>query len=223
MDKVLIIPDIHGLDFWKSVCKTWNDLIIFLGDYVDPYPPIAKEEAFENLEKLVDFYKNTNCTCKFLLGNHDWSYLSGVAPCRFDYKRKKEIKSLLKELDLSICTYIKSGKKTYLFSHAGITNGWLSDDDYMNKEFVVPNEFYSITSKLSQIPLSRGGYSKYGSCIWNDIDDFQNEKHTLNGEYQIFSHSWGGRTQPIIENDYAMLDCHKPFILDLKTDKIYET
>lgn len=223
MNKVLIIPDIHGLDFWKEPCSNWNGPIIFLGDYVDPYYPTTHLEAFNNLKDLVEFSKNTKCTCKFILGNHDISYLIDKDKCRFDYKHSKEIKELLEELNLVICTYIKTPNKTYLFSHAGITNGWLYEDDYKRDSFVIPNGYKDMIGALRQVPYSRGGDSSYGSCIWNSIEDFDSEEHNkgiLSNTYQIFGHTWGGRTEPIIKEDYAMLDCHKPFILNIDSGEI---
>ena len=35
---MIIIPDVHGRVFWKEIVKNSEDKIIFLGDYVDPYP-----------------------------------------------------------------------------------------------------------------------------------------------------------------------------------------
>ena len=39
-ETVLIIPDVHGREFWKEGIekRKQNELIIFLGDYTDPYP-----------------------------------------------------------------------------------------------------------------------------------------------------------------------------------------
>lgn len=42
------------------------------------------------------------------------------------------------------------------------------------------------------------------------------------GYYQIFGHSWGGRTKPLITDKHAMLDCCKPFVLNTETNKIEE-
>ena len=34
----LIIPDVHGRDFWKDAANRFPGNIVFLGDYLDPYP-----------------------------------------------------------------------------------------------------------------------------------------------------------------------------------------
>lgn len=96
--------------------------------------------------------------------------------------------------------------------------------DYNNLELKDLNSI-DITnlSPLDQIPLSRGGYAGYGSCIWNDLNDFQIQTHLqtpYKGYYQIFGHSWGGRTKPVITDKYAMLDCCKPFVLNTETKQI---
>lgn len=46
----LIIPDVHGRDFWKDAANRFPGNIVFLGDYLDPYPleGISPDEAFTN-------------------------------------------------------------------------------------------------------------------------------------------------------------------------------
>ena len=62
MSKILIVPDIHGRDFWRVIKKYdlyYIDKIIFLGDYLDPYPQeypdLNKEELYQKTYKnLID-------------------------------------------------------------------------------------------------------------------------------------------------------------------------
>ena len=101
MDKILIIPDIHGRDFWIEPCQQWQDSIIFLGDYHDPYPnQVSIEKSLENLRRLAKFVTNNKGRCRCLLGNHDQSYFTGNLKCRFDYKHEEEVRELLKSLKL---------------------------------------------------------------------------------------------------------------------------
>ena len=38
MEDWIVIPDVHGRDFWRSAVRgREEEKIIFLGDYVDPY------------------------------------------------------------------------------------------------------------------------------------------------------------------------------------------
>ena len=67
MKQILIIPDVHGRKFWRNpVQKYLNDPdthIVFLGDYLDPYPDIdniTAEEAFEEFKELIKTVKNSN-------------------------------------------------------------------------------------------------------------------------------------------------------------------
>ena len=77
MTEILVIPDVHGRDFWKEPCNNWTDKIIFLGDYHDPYGEYIDEEpnkaeSLTNLRKLAAFVENKRHTSDVicLLGNH---------------------------------------------------------------------------------------------------------------------------------------------------------
>ena len=228
MTKILVIPDLHGRSFWKEPCNNWKGRIVFLGDYHDPYGEYIdgepnNEESLANLKELVEFVKNkrntSNVVC--LLGNHDCHYFNTSDRCRFDYEHNEEIKELINNLSPQLY-YIYEDltpevPNKYLFSHAGITNDWL---DYNNLELKdLDNIDITNNSPLDQVPYSRGGYNKYGSCVWNSLEDFQIQNSYKN-YYQIFGHTWGGRTEPLITDKYAMLDCCKPFVLNTETKQI---
>lgn len=57
----LIIPDVHGRDFWKDAANRFPGDIVFLGDYLDPYPleGISSDEAFTNSRKFFLSRKQT--------------------------------------------------------------------------------------------------------------------------------------------------------------------
>lgn len=228
MTKILIIPDVHGRSFWKEPCNNWKDKIIFLGDYHDPYGEYVDEEpdkaeSLANLRDLAEFVENRRHTSDVicLLGNHDLSYLNGNGKCRFDYWKQNEIRFLIRILNPQLY-YIYEDLTTkephkYLFSHAGITKDWL---DYNNLELKdLDNIDLTNISALDHIPYSRGGYNKYGSCVWNSLEDFQ-VQNPYKDYYQIFGHTWGGRTEPLVTDKYAMLDCCKPFVLNTETEQI---
>jgi hypothetical protein len=227
--EVLIIPDIHGRSFWKEPCESWKGNIVFLGDYHDPYghsvgEPDA-EESLANLKELSDLVKQRESDHPYsiicLLGNHDCSYYTGRFKCRYDYSHSEEVLELIKKLNPQISYELwydtKEGYNKYLFTHAGVTKNWL---DYHQLEDASTLTIDSLDI-LEEVPFSRGGESYYGSPIWNSLEDFQDEEH-LPEYYQIFGHTWGGRTEPVITNTYAMLDCGKAFVLDLATKKITE-
>lgn len=230
MSEILILGDIHGRSFWKEPCNNWTGKIIFLGDYHDPYGEYIieepdKVESLTNLKELATFVENRRHTSDVicLLGNHDLVYFNGNGKCRFDYWEQKEVKELISSLNPQLYYIyedltLKEPHK-YLFSHAGITKDWL---DYNNLE-LKDLDSIDITnlSPLDQIPYSRSGYNKYGSCVWNDLEDFQLQT-PYKDYYQIFGHSWGGRTKPLITDKYAMLDCCKPFVLDTENNELKE-
>lgn len=78
---------------------------------------------------------------------------------------------------------------------------------------------------LWEISANRGGGDFDGSCIWADVyehldnefiynlDEFK--KHNI---YQIFGHSYC--KQELITNNFAMLDCKTPFLINCENNEI---
>lgn len=135
--QVLIIPDIHGRKFWKEAIdkfpkKDYPDLqIIFLGDYLDPYSSIEDidaKAAYDNFLDILDYIKNDDRIIP-LIGNHDWHYFVSLDICRIDSVRQKNIEHLfIDNMAHFRLTYtVELNGHKYLFSHAGVTQGWLDD------------------------------------------------------------------------------------------------
>ena len=79
MSDILIIPDVHGRSFWREpVTSEEFDHIVFLGDYLDPYPQegITQRQAFENFKEIVELKQSAPKQVTLLLGNHDMHYYS---------------------------------------------------------------------------------------------------------------------------------------------------
>lgn len=232
---MIIIPDVHGRVFWKEVVKNSEDKIIFLGDYVDPYPGenISLTGALDNLFEIIDYKKSNPSKVILLLGNHDFMYMDSEHnkySCRHDFENEPKItKLLMNNRDLFQMDYsIEVKNKLYIFSHAGILKPWIEKYKNLFGEFPGSidkiNELYKkwdpeFISSLLEISYYRGGWSDFGSMIWSDV-----REHSVSCEenvYQIFGHTQL-KDKPIIEKHFADLDCRRPFFFDEKTGDIKE-
>ena len=233
MDKILIIPDVHGRPFWKKAVEKYDDYdkIIFLGDYVDPYPyeGITVEMALENLKELSEWLEGKEKVV-LLLGNHDMHYIDDYfyrecGGCRLSSMSRKPINDFVEKhkdkIKLAYEAEIE-GKK-YLFSHAGIISDWYKDYQREIGGLNVDNINAILDSDkrgsvLSDVSFYRGGWSNCGSIVWADIREHLynkgvNELQSLKGVYQIFGHSQQ-EYEPIITETFACLDCRAAFELD---------
>ena len=227
-ENIMVIPDIHGRNFWKScIDKVKDHMIIFLGDYIDPYPynmdifesseyKILQENSIENLKDIIQFKKDNIDNVVLLLGNHDCSYMydQNICRSRHDYKNHEEISKLFKEnkhlFQLAYTTYIDNN--IILFSHAGVHKLWIEDIcNKLNKDIPFEhnvssflNELYYkqpsnvMVNILKQIPWSRGGYDSVGSCIWTDLYDWDDELYSEYNCKQIFGHTQLNNTGNIV-------------------------
>lgn len=215
--KILIIPDVHGRDFWIEPCQHIDefDKIIFLGDYHDPYTfQVSQETSRHRLrDELVPFIESHKDKVICLFGNHDGNYLVGDMADRCDKLHKREIVALLERMNLQLVYKIDN----YLFSHSGVLPEWLNYnglkiEDLQSMEFTHP--------ALMQVSPNRGGWDRCGSCIWGDVSEY-NCSDKIPGIYQIFGHTQLQR-DPIITQTFACLDCRKAFVLNTETQELKE-
>ena len=219
--KILIIPDVHGRTFWKEPIKGEYDHIVFLGDYLDPYPgESTPEKALELFKEILKFKNEHPDLVTLLLGNHDMPYFSvmyGKALhywCRHDYENREEIVNLFKANEDKFqiaweCDNEKYGK--VLFTHAGVTNKFKHicglDAEQINRFFLkessedgekqIPN-----IVGLASVSFYRGGYGDSGSPVWADVRE--HAKSQVPQVFQIFGHTYS--KQAIIMEHFAMLD-----------------
>ena len=229
-NKVLIIPDVHGRDFWKNpVEKNLEefDNIIFLGDYLDPYTNenISFKEALENFKKIIDLKKENRDKVILLYGNHDCHYCNylsdNIFPCsRYNEQYSSEVNDLFNINRDLFRVFYKIDK--YLFSHAGVCKEWMEKYCGFNSVDELINNESTVYNKLWVVSRIRGGWENFGSCVWSDVRDFTNN---ITGIYQIFGHTQLSREffGPMLSNEknFACLDCRKCFVLDLNENKIY--
>ena len=228
MKKFLIVPDVHGRDFWKQAINSNADKIIFLGDYLDHYQGESDtDHDIDNFEEIIQFKKNNPDKVILLLGNHDWPYYNNTIYaaedywCRHDYKNHDIIHKLFEDnKDLfqlyyeipNFCKAIKQEK--ILFTHAGFTNHYFdkaselfdtTDIHKILEELFKPENHPALIFYVSYF---RGGFSLSGSIVWADVREHGETKNKyLEPYYQIFGHTYC--KNEIIRDNIAMLDCGK--------------
>lgn len=218
MSKILVVPDVHGRDFWKEPCQKWQGSIVFLGDYHDPYPgQVSKKQSLANLEELVEFYKEYNQDNRIvcLLGNHDANYLIrwGFAN-RGDSGNYNQVRDLILELEPKLIYQVDD----ILFSHSGVLPEWLN---YNNLKLEDLHTSSFDNPALEDVSPYRGGYGcEVGSVLWGDVREYHMSEHIPN-IYQIFGHTQLEK-DPIIKEDYAELDARKCYVVDTETKTIQE-
>jgi len=233
--KMIIIPDIHGRTFWKDAVKDREEEdIVFLGDYLDPYPFewISKFDAIENFFEIIDFkfFHPQNVT--LLLGNHDlMTYISEkMGSCRTDFDHLDMIRRIFVDnhaLFQMACTR-HINERCYAFSHAGIHKGWAQEPSVSTLLNIDTNDIEAIIHRLNQmwetkdkqlfdvlnhVSYYRGGIEDYGSPVWAHYEEWSLEHYEYDGWYQIFGHSQM-RQGPVISNYWANLDCRRAFELN---------
>lgn len=210
--KILIIPDVHGRDFWIDPCSHIDefDKVIFLGDYHDPYSfQVSQTKSRHQLrDKLVPFVAEHKDKVVCLMGNHDANYTIGEMSNRFDRYHKDEIRGYLQRMNLKLAHQ----EGNILFTHSGVLPLWLHVNELTLDDVLSGNVS---DNALSQVSPRRGSWDHVGSCIWGDVDEYHNSEK-LDGLYQIFGHTQ--MDSPVITPEFACLDCRKAFVLD--TDDI---
>lgn len=219
--KILIVPDVHGRDFWRDPClKHYDefDKIIFLGDYLDHYPGESTDGYdIQTLEDILEF--KTHCDkVVLLIGNHDCPYIwpdtygraLGNYWCRHDNVHHELIHKLFMDnLNLFTLAWDYPYKDTkLLLTHAGVNQGFKNicglDAEQINTFFLKEktNDIPNIVG-LASCSYYRGGPDMWGSPVWADVREFADEVTEV---YQLFGHTY----YDLVEGEYfKMLDTGK--------------
>ena len=235
MSKWIIIPDVHGRQFWRSAVQGHEEeKIILLGDYVDPYAweEILPGEAFKELRDIIAFKKEHPDNVVLLLGNQDLGYLDpSICTCRRDSYRAEKIRRKFEDnLDLFDIVHIEDvDGGEVLFSHAGIAENWIKHrsklvgkvngfrPEHLN-EMLHGNqdERERLFLALADVSWYRGGLDKVGSPVWADVEEYLNGERLLGGYLHIFGHTLHEGGHINVRNYGYCLDCARAFILDLE-------
>lgn len=236
--KYLILPDIHGRDFWrKPVEETLKDTdahIIFLGDLHDPYPNEFNYDedylqiSVDRFKEILDLKKQYPDRITLLIGNHDCGYAIGDDICssRMDRWHRKELEKLFQENKESfqLAYECDIAGRHFVFSHAGILKGWVNrvwGEEAEAPSFNVVNELnnawrtdhYGILDALGDYDSWRGwGGYQYGSPVWSDIRSWVKVTPEETFGFNIVGHTQ--LQSPIVLGQIADLDCRKAFYLD---------
>lgn len=227
-NKLLLISDIHGRNFWKEATEKYTDQVdkvIMYGDEVDPYQweGYTRKDAIQALKDVIEYKQKYGDKVILLWGNHALQYLTRdfYTRSRYDssnawiiselYHTHKSLWQLAYEQEL--------GGKKYLFTHAGLAKTWYEMNKNLIGDLTVENLNSLINSPkginaLCDVSYLRGGYSKCGSIVWCDVRErYEHDEEVDNWDYQIFSHTQQ-EEKPIITERYACIDCRQAFLLN---------
>ena len=227
MAKILIVPDVHGRTFWHKAEELIDevDQVVFLGDYLDPYPHegISFDDALVEFTLILLFKEKYPDKVVLLLGNHDMHYvIKEFMNCsRLNKSKRKELHDLYNECidDFNLVHFIED---KYLFSHAGLYEAWmdkynLSIDELKDHKTFLKERWRT----LEDCNWRRGGYDLAGSCVWEDIRESIVQDSLILHVRQIVGHTQLDQ-KPYITDNIACLDVRRCFILDTSTDEIID-
>ena len=231
---LVIIPDVHGRDFWRDAVRDNPDgEFLFLGDYLDPYEleGISEAEAFRGLEDILEFKKDHPDRVTLLWGNHDLHYMyPELMGSRYDFENAERNAHMFwdhQEL-FKIAYETWAAGKRFLFSHAGVGMGWIRQNfpallaEEVNATLL--NDLVGHTafmSALEDVSPYRGGDKEYGSLIWADIHEQSDLENQFPGVIQVFGHTLLGLPFNYEDRIYC-LDCRRAFFLDYEDGRIYD-
>lgn len=232
MNKLLIVPDVHGRTNWEqAVERTSFDKVVFLGDYLAPYPfdmvyyNISKSGSIENFKNILAYKRKNEDKTILLIGNHDCTYLYGRNVCdsRNDNERFDEIQELYRKnrnlFQMAWETTMR--KQRYVFSHAGISIGWM---DRYAKGWTTEN-MVAMLNQMNADALSepepentpfanalairgknRSSDEDYASPVWMDAE-LLHESPQLPGLIQVVGHTQRISWCPVFTPTVIYTDC----------------
>lgn len=239
--KILAIGDIHGnndiLEQIKLIANEY-DKIIFIGDYVDSFKN-SNREIFICLSNIIQFKKDNINKVILLKGNHDIPYMEyGVEIIKYECSGFR----LEAYWDLHDLFTLNGNKKLFklfhledniLFSHAGITNKWITQCPYNITEtntdkilLHVLNQFENTKKRrqwLYQYGESRGGMKHdAGGILWADKSELEDDAYfDTTIVTQVVGHTGIQSVEKKVINNHNYLyfiDCANRELLSIDTE-----
>lgn len=192
---ITAIGDVHGRDTWKEIKDGETDHIIFIGDYVDPHQPIPDREVLRNLEEIMAFKHSDPDRITLLLGNHDAQYLH--YPQYSCSGQRADLQEMLGPVFIKNIAlfHIAWQYGRYLFTHAGLSQGWYDHHRETLCDFEEENLAAALNAIhkseyrdiLFEVGRARGGWHGYGGPIWADKSETRHDY--LADFHQVVGHS----------------------------------
>ena len=212
--KIAVIGDLHGKNCWKKLIEgrfDKFDKIIFMGDYSDDsWVTFTDEEIVNNLKDVIDFKKNHNDKVVLIIGNHDFQYIVGY-PTASRYRKSyaKEMHKIFNDnSDIFNTIHIENN---YIFTHAGITNGWI---EYIKQKYDIKDvnidNIYDVVNIVYKndkddcniASYRRGGGSEFAGILWADVGDLSED--AWKGYNQVVGHNRVKPGSVIKKDNYAI-------------------
>lgn len=195
-DKIIVLGDIHGRTIWKEILDkeqaydaegkiAQGVTVVFLGDYVSTHDFISEKEQLSNLDAILTLKEQTPERVVLLRGNHDYQHegyeKADVSGMFYYVKKHFPVKRFDEDTQW---IYIRGH---FLFSHAGVSQGWL-DKHHLTLD--------QVNSLKPDDPIF--GFDTTDRSDWNGVSPWQSpiwiRPHTLQrhaaGDYiQIVGHT----------------------------------
>lgn len=199
--RTISIGDLHGHNCWKQINPEKYDKIVFLADYLDSFTH-SNTEILHNLKEIIEFKRKYQEKVELLIGNHDGSYFYFPhCTCEgFRPEARPAIQILFNDnKDLFQVAY---QYENYLWTHAGVSNKWLSEFMPLSEERGIWNDDVpladilnmanqtSLQEKLFQKSGKRMQYGDtdlVGGIMWADRSETRRDY--LKGFHQICGHT----------------------------------
>lgn len=221
LNKILLIPDVHGRTFWRKALDFKGE-VIFLGDYLDPYPheQISMDDAISEFKDIMEWGRE-NQNVHLLLGNHDWHYIyPELHASRKDFYYADDVLSLFESNKSLFHRYWFVGGT--LFTHAGLSKGWM--------KWMLKTDWRDAIETADSVDLfacgpKRGGENPVSGPLWLDyreldpdrLNSFHKDEIWLDEEvkFQIFGHTQQVKTGGIARGEgWASIDSRAVFEVD---------